>query len=430
MTKVTVNNFQSIKSIDFDIDGFTVIVGKNNIGKSAIIRAIDAALTNQVGDSYIRLGEKSTEVNIKRDDIDIHWKKGDKSQYKVNGESYSNLNRAIPKPMSEAGFGTMEIGDEKVNPLIAHQFEPLFLLNRRGSVVTEVLSALYNFDKFSVADDLCQKELKGQKSSLKVRELDLKALQVQLDNFKDFDDIKKSVEELVKEEESCNLLKAQIVDLTTYETSLKSLHNRVRNIEPIKDVFVPDYIDCETLLSGFKWLEEKEQQVLSMVRSISRLKYIDQVNPPDYRECIDLIENYQWIKDKEEDLGFLAQEVKKLREITCMAIPEDKDIETLMQDVATLFHWEGSLSLLTKGINDQEKWLQIIDSLISSTNINDIETTLKDCSRIADVEEEFMTVASQAKKSREEIKAITSDLELKQTELAKINVCPLCERPF
>ena len=48
-TKVNIKNYQSIKDVSFEVDGFTVIIGKNNIGKSAIIRALEAPLANQAG---------------------------------------------------------------------------------------------------------------------------------------------------------------------------------------------------------------------------------------------------------------------------------------------------------------------------------------------------------------------------------------------
>ena len=174
MTEITIKNFQSIKKLKFTIDGFTVIVGKNNIGKSAIIRAIKSALTNQSGNEFIRRGEKYTEVKIKKDKLNIEWKKGASTTYKINDQNFSKLNRAIPQPLIDAGFNKMEIGDQKISPIIASQFQPLFLINKNGGVITDVLANLYKIDTLSIADDLCLKELRSQKSFLKTREEDLK----------------------------------------------------------------------------------------------------------------------------------------------------------------------------------------------------------------------------------------------------------------
>ena len=170
MTKITIENFQSIKKVNFDIKGFTVIIGKNNIGKSAIIRAIEAALDNQTGDSFIRKGQKKTKVIIDNEDITLQWEKSKTTAtYEIKGykETFSKLKGTVPKPIIKAGFQKMQIGNQKLFPLIASQFEPLFLINKPGSVVTEVLASLYQIDTLSTADDLCQKILKSNKSLLK-----------------------------------------------------------------------------------------------------------------------------------------------------------------------------------------------------------------------------------------------------------------------
>ena len=263
-----------------------------------------------------------------------------------------------------------------------------------------------------------------------MRELDLKELQEKLEKYKDFDDIKKSVEAIVKEEEFCNQLKMQILELTSYEVSLKTLQETIRKLDPIKKVILPDPKICETTLSDFEWLKEKEQQVTFKVQIINKLKSIEKIESPDPVECINLTDEFQWIQEKEEDLGFLAQEVKKLREITSVAVPEDKEIENILQAASQLVSWEDTYNQLSESLNRQKNQLQIIDSLTQSIDLDAIDTIFKDCSRITDIEEQFMAVASQAKKSREELKSMTLDLELKQISLAKINVCPLCERPL
>ena len=173
MLKASVKDFQSISNAQIDIDGFTVVIGKNNLGKSALVRAIDAALTNRTGNEFIQWGKKETQVHLKKDDLDILWKKGDSASYKINGKSYSKLNRAVPPPILEAGFRKIEIGDLKLTPLVAPQFEELFLLDKPGSVITEALSVIYKLNVLSDADSLCQKEIRSTKALLKTWDSDL-----------------------------------------------------------------------------------------------------------------------------------------------------------------------------------------------------------------------------------------------------------------
>jgi len=134
MLKLKIKDFQSVGDISFDVDGFTVIVGKNNRGKSAIIRAVDAALNNRSGDDFIRWGKTKSEVSFSKDGLEVDWVKGDSAKYKVNGESFTKLNRSVPQPIIEAGIKKIEVGDTKLSPQIAHQFKELFLLDNPSSI--------------------------------------------------------------------------------------------------------------------------------------------------------------------------------------------------------------------------------------------------------------------------------------------------------
>ena len=51
---VEIRNFQSIEKATIKIDGFTVVVGRSNIGKSALVRAVKAALTGAPVSSFVR----------------------------------------------------------------------------------------------------------------------------------------------------------------------------------------------------------------------------------------------------------------------------------------------------------------------------------------------------------------------------------------
>jgi len=62
--RVRVEDFQSLQSVDFTATGLTVITGASNIGKTALIRAIEGALFGKPGDYYIKHGEHTTKVRL------------------------------------------------------------------------------------------------------------------------------------------------------------------------------------------------------------------------------------------------------------------------------------------------------------------------------------------------------------------------------
>ena len=390
MTEISIKNFQSIKSVDLVVDGFTVIVGRNNIGKSAIIRAVDAALTNRVGDDFIRDGEKSTEIKIKREGLDLEWKKGAKTSYKINGEPFTALNRDIPKPLVEAGFGRMELGDKKISPLVAHQFDPLFLINKGGSVITEVLAGIYDLDSLSNADDMCQKDLKAQKSMLKTRDGDLASLQGKLEKYKDFETLKEEVKLLVEKDKASQSLQDEIALLTDYEVELEAL---VRNIN---------------ILKGFKGVE---------IPSIS--------------ECEKLVEENSWLEEKAQELFVLGTSIKKLRGIEKIEIPK-VDLENVAQEVTQLSTWNEQLLGMIEDVRGYEEVVRNISPEIKALEkaIPQAEAYSKAFVEVSEFEQSFMKVVGSAKSTRGELKAVTEDLDLAKKEQAEIKVCPLCEKPY
>ena len=62
--KVQVKNFQSLKDVELEIEGFTALSGPNNSGKSALMRAIRGVFQNTGGTSFITHGEKEMEVSL------------------------------------------------------------------------------------------------------------------------------------------------------------------------------------------------------------------------------------------------------------------------------------------------------------------------------------------------------------------------------
>ncbi len=392
-TKVSIKNYQSIKDVSFEIDGFTVILGKNNIGKSAIIRAIEAPLANQTGKSFIRNGEKKTTVKIVRDEIDIEWVKGTSATYTVDDrkkkEVFSKLNRGVPQPLLDAGFGKMGIGDKKVFPFIASQFDELFLVDKPGSVVTEVLASMYNIDVLSKADDMCQKIVKSQKSILKTREIDLKTLEEKLEVFKGFEKIKEEVAALAEKEEQTENLGSEISTLKEFEKQAERLTKSLKILGNITHVVIPHTKWFDNALKDIRQLREKEKR---------------------YQE--------------------LTSNVQKLNGISKLEIPKTEEMETLVKEVSQFCEWDNTATELIGRIKQQKEVLENFNLKKVTVVVKKIEKMSKEYHHIVLLEKSFSENVSTTKTTRDELKNITEKLEQKEKEKAEIKVCPLCERPL
>ena len=176
MIDLEVRSFQSIEHVKLRVDGFTALVGKSNIGKSAIVRAVKAALTGCVGNSFVRHSsacarrskkaktcECYSSVHIKAENFDLLWEKGDKhNRYVFNGQEHGVPNRGTPdfleRPKLEKDFGQVKVGDQWSLLQVADQFENLFLLNQSGGVVADVFSDVARLDRVNVAIKYVEKD--------------------------------------------------------------------------------------------------------------------------------------------------------------------------------------------------------------------------------------------------------------------------------
>lgn len=392
-TKVTIENYQSIKNASFEVDGFTVIVGKNNIGKSAVIRAIEAPLTNQVGKDFIRRGTKKTTVNIDREDIGIEWVKGASATYTIDKRDgsekgvYSKLNRDVPAPLIEAGFGKIQVGEKKVFPFIAAQFNELFLVNKPGSTVTEVLAALYNIDTLSKADDMCQKVLKAEKAALKTRESDLKELEGKLETFADFESIKEAVAKIVEKEKETENLRSEIDIIDNFISQIKASTESLGKLRGITDIKIPNTASGEELKAELEWLSQK-------------------------------VWRYQELTDN----------LKKLKGVTALKIPKTKKIETLVKDVDQLCEWDDTVTGTLEEIKKQKEFLDNFDTGDITKKLSKLEKAIQEFNEISALEGSFSEMVIATKTTRDELKEATEKLERLEKEKADIKVCPLCER--
>ena len=391
MTEVKIKNFQSVGEAAFEVKGFTVVVGKNNLGKSALVRAIDSALTNQTGKEFIRHGEKNCEVSIKQRGLDITWHRGDSSSYVVNGEKFTKLNRAIPDPILKAGFRRLEVGDQKLNPLVAKQFDELFLLDRPGSAITEVLSAVYKLNILSTADDLCRKELREQKSLLKTRNKDLAAIEGHLEEFKDFDGIKKCAAELQKNKEKCEQIRVKIQEIQDYCSRIETLKKKLKTLEEMAAVKIPD---CEALskkVNDLSWMEEIHGNLIST-----------------------------------------ASSVKSMQEIVRMDIPAVTGVETKVQALREVCELHTSLRDVAQGTKKHKDLLAelvVLDSILLP-GLQKTEALVEKVRQIKSAAEEFTPLVISLKAMKQELSNAETELDKLKKEEAEYKICPLCRKPL
>lgn len=192
MIKVRVENFQSIGNQTVEIDGFTVVTGTNNTGKSALMRAIHAVFTNPAPGSIVRHGASHAEVEITfNDGRNVVWKKGAKiNEYWIDGAKLGeSAGRGVPAEVLDLGYRPIEAGGKKLWPQFAKQKSgDLFLLDLPGSAIADAVANVERIRVLNHALKSCESERRSVNSDLKLRRKDSEKLDERFVRFEGLDE--------------------------------------------------------------------------------------------------------------------------------------------------------------------------------------------------------------------------------------------------
>jgi energy-coupling factor transporter ATP-binding protein EcfA2 len=185
-----VRGFQSLlEPISIDIDGYTCITGDSNQGKSALIRALKALVTNKVGDSFINNKSSECQVAIETETDIVLWEKSkSSSRYTINSEEYTKLGRNTPEALARLGIFEIKTQDKgKHWPQIHSQNDSNFIISEQSPTVTsELVGASQETIVLMKATKLAkddQSTLKGEISLLESQLSSVKDIKALIDPF-------------------------------------------------------------------------------------------------------------------------------------------------------------------------------------------------------------------------------------------------------
>jgi len=163
LSRIVVDNFQSIKHADLQVGKLTVLVGPGRSGKSAVIRAIQSALLNATGEDFIRFGEKKCSVSLTFDDgTEITWTKerGTSATYSLKGKEFTKTGQQVPEEIAAyLGIGEIDVEQNfSLVPQLKDQFAPVFVLGESGSRQARILGKLTKLDAVVTAQMECRKQ--------------------------------------------------------------------------------------------------------------------------------------------------------------------------------------------------------------------------------------------------------------------------------
>jgi len=204
LRRIKVQDFQSLADIQLELGQVTVIVGATNAGKSGMVRALQAALFNETGGSFVRVGADKAKVAIEYDGHSgLRWVKPRKGggEYTIwRGDESTKVTRVGREsvPLIEEITGVREIETEgiKARLQIDGQFDEPFLLSHTGGQAAKLLAHVSKLDVLVKAQVRARQDLGRARRRAEEAEKRAEALTAQLEAMPDYEGLLRQAERL------------------------------------------------------------------------------------------------------------------------------------------------------------------------------------------------------------------------------------------
>lgn len=336
--KVRIQNFQSIKDVEFEVEGFTAIVGPSSIGKSALWRALNYPFHNRLGEEFVRLGENAARVEVEDDDFKMVWEKGSGgATYYFNDDPVpvEKIERGvIPQQILDAGWADVLLkdGKGKVKQRISAQFAPqkdgnVFLLDENPSTVAEVLAQLSRLDVLMKAARATETDIRRVKSKLKIRAEDEQRLQAKLDGYDGLQEAQNEVQELRTVAAGLREADAKVEAVAALQKKWQLACSTIEILQPLREAEVPATLEPD-VWQVWKRAEDLAARLSKAVAVGQALAAVQDAEVPSLPE-----------EDTYEKVLVLARKHGLAEAVLSQSVPEVPDLpDTRLWDQAEALH--------------------------------------------------------------------------------------------
>lgn len=169
---INIENFQSIQEAKIIVDGFTILVGESSQGKSACLRAINAACNNKFKQGFLRYGAETINIDISYDDnpnmLVVRKTKKESPSYELGDLVFQKLNRTLPQEIEDFNnYGSIDSYEQKYPLNFFSQFSKPLLLEFSQKRILEILSSSKAFDDMNEANSKLGKKKEQNNGAFK-----------------------------------------------------------------------------------------------------------------------------------------------------------------------------------------------------------------------------------------------------------------------
>lgn len=344
MIRIEIHDFQSIDSVVLEVNGFAALVGRSNIGKSAVIRAVRAVLTNAQGTAFVRHGPTcarrlkgvksckcKSSVRLVGVDFDILWEKGDAdNRYVVNGKTYEAVPRGFPDFLSP-WFQPIKIGDKSMLLQVASQWDPLFLLEASGPAVADVLSDVAQLDRINVASRLVEKDRREVLATIKVRDKDIQKYRDALSHYAGLDGTVEQMESLTSDAEPLLGRQKALKAIRRYEEAMRTIEATISHLEPVETLVFPAQEPLLRAKKTWDFVTTKQREHDTRQTLVQRLSPVETLDMPDGKHLDRTVKAAEGMLDWLDQLRAIKAVYMKLTPVEKLTVPSLDGVERSVQ---------------------------------------------------------------------------------------------------
>lgn len=328
--KVHVQNFQSISDAKIVIDGFTVVVGTNNTGKTSLQRALRGVFQNTGGTAFVRYGTKQCSVEVDFGDAKVKWTKGvakkDRPTYVINDGEPIYPGASVPDEVAALGVCSIPAGGYDVWPTIASQFTgQVFLLDKPGSALAEAVADVERVGQLNRALRSAESDRRQAQSALKIRRVDLTKHEGEVKRYEGLDAAVELVDDLAETRAKVLKLQRAVTTLSGLRDRMEVVRADVAGLVGVGDIEVPTN-NVGELLDEIDTLEGLRARFVGAREEVTRydglpdaLDEISEAPPQRLLSALDVLERLR--------TGFIAAQTRAVDEQEALEQAESDMVE-------------------------------------------------------------------------------------------------------
>lgn len=240
--RVIIEDFQSHRLTELDlVEGFNVIVGPSDQGKTAILRAIRWVLYNDPrGSDFIRVGSTKAKVSLIMNDGTIVSRERSSSRNRysiaVPGEEeqiYEGFGHNVPDAVKEAtGIQLLKIDeDHQVAIHLGMQLDPAFLLDSNGAIKAKAIGRVNGVHILDYAHKTTSSELTSKHGEERRVQAEISKIDEQLLPFENLDHWQVQLERMETGLQKADQLDQKIEELQERKNRKEELERKLQIAE-------------------------------------------------------------------------------------------------------------------------------------------------------------------------------------------------------